>query len=349
MTSLGLAGLRSFVWPPDATEFIRVGEDTDGTDGWSFPWDHTEVPDGWVYTDIGVTDGAGNGWRGGGHRFLVDRTPPTGRVTWPEENVEITENTTTIWAEASDNYAGVDRVTFYIWPPGEDNWLELGTDFTGDDGWSITWDHPAVEGYVSTDIAVVDRAGNGWRGGGTHFTVNRTLRLANPSFTPTILFSGQILRACVDVINNGETTISTQDPPPEFLYQEGETYLSIGYPESPGAFRMAVDYGNSSEWYSYRWGLGGDLPSGSSRTVCGEIAVDTPQVAHYDLGLVEELVRWWWDHTDSILITVEPSQTSLSSLVADFTGDCKIDAQDAQLLASAWRSRQGEQGYIASG
>ncbi|MBN1317676.1 MAG: pre-peptidase C-terminal domain-containing protein [Anaerolineales bacterium] len=100
--------------------------------------------------------------------LLTDDSEPTAHISYPADN-EILTLTTTITVEASDILAGVSRVEF-LWHDGDwenSEWIWLGQDRDGSDGWSFDWNTGAID--EQSDIAiytwVFDWAGN-WTGAG---------------------------------------------------------------------------------------------------------------------------------------------------------------------------------------
>jgi len=108
----GVSRVEFYLWPNGASDWIHIGTDSNGSDGWSASWDAGGYPDGNVYTDIGVTDGAGNSWRGGGTSFILDRTPPTGHATAPVEGDIFNHNNLSLWFAPEDDLTGIQKVEF---------------------------------------------------------------------------------------------------------------------------------------------------------------------------------------------------------------------------------------------
>jgi hypothetical protein len=118
------------------------------------------------------------------------------------------------------------------------------------------------------------------------------------------------LNVSITVHNNSSQTLPTQNPAPGFVYDEGDTFYSRGFPDTPGAFRVGVDFdGRASSVidHPYRWGLGAPLAPGQSATVTGAIRLKTPRSSKYWAGLVSEQVKWIQDNEGAQTITVTPS------------------------------------------
>src|SRR5512143_3556543 len=117
--------------------------------------------------------------------------------------------------------------------------------------------------------------------------------LTRVEFAPAALAPGEVLRVRITVENNSDEPLTTQDPPPDFVYEEGDSYLSRGFVEQAGAVRVGVDFdGRSGIDHPYRWGLGGTLQPGESATITGGIRLRTPQARTYWAGLAREQIAW---------------------------------------------------------
>ncbi|MEW5719296.1 MAG: S8 family peptidase [Chloroflexota bacterium] len=125
------------------------------------------------------------------------------------------------------------------------------------------------------------------------------------SFTPTTLAVGKTLNVSITVKNGGVSTLQTQGPDPGFAYEEGDTFVTRGFPDVKGAFRVGIDFdGNKGIDHPYRWGLGAPLAAGQSVTVTGTIKLKTIQSCNYWAGLVQEQTAWLSDKAGSQLISV---------------------------------------------
>jgi hypothetical protein len=129
-------------------------------------------------------------------------------------------------------------------------------------------------------------------------------------FTPASLAQGAELQVEVTVVNAGTAVLNTQGPAPGYRYQEGQDYRAAGYPEVPGAFRVAGgfdgDSGSGTD-HPYRWGLPSPLGSGQSATVVGRIQLTTLQRRSYWAGLVQEQTRWWGEQLGVTAVKVLPA------------------------------------------
>lgn len=126
-------------------------------------------------------------------------------------------------------------------------------------------------------------------------------------FQPSVVSPGSMLQVRATVRNTGTAALITQGPPPGFVYEEGDSNVSRGYPAITGAFRVGVDFDENRTGvdHPYRWGLPDALEPGQSAEVVGYIRLATPRRVAYWGGLVEEGVKWWQDR---VAVTVVGAQ-----------------------------------------
>jgi len=118
--------------------------------------------------------------------------------------------------------------------------------------------------------------------------------LVQVTFTPASeLYAGTLVRVDAVVRNVGPIELPTQGPPPGFIYEEGQTFDTVGYPKEEGAFRIGVDFeGNDGIPNPFRWGLPGPLPPGEEVTVTGFIRLRSVRKWKLTASLVREFVRY---------------------------------------------------------
>lgn len=134
--------------------------------------------------------------------------------------------------------------------------------------------------------------------------------ITNVMLTPTTLDTGQVLNVSITVRNGTNATIPTQAPSPGLVYNEGETFLSRGYAEVNGAYRVGIDFdGRTGIDHPYRWGLGSALAPNETRTITGQIRLNKAAVKNYWAGLVQEQIAWKQDNVGKTLITVKQPTT----------------------------------------
>jgi hypothetical protein len=162
--------------------------------------------------------------------------------------------------------------------------------------------------------------------------------LTRVEFAPAALAPGEVLRVRITVENDSDEPLTTQDPPPDFVYEEGDSYLSRGFVEQAGAVRVGVDFdGRSGIDHPYRWGLGGTLQPGESATITGGIRLRTPQARTYWAGLAREQIAWLVTRQAMQTIRVSapgPSPDELRRQVA------ALQAQAASLQEQITRTNQ---------
>ncbi|MBI5303369.1 MAG: hypothetical protein HY868_14635 [Chloroflexi bacterium] len=136
-------------------------------------------------------------------------------------------------------------------------------------------------------------------------TVNLPIQVTSVTFSPTTIEAGQTLSVSITVRNNGTVELPTQGPDPGFLYEEGDSFYSRGFPDTMGSLRVGVDFdGRIGVDHPYRWGFGSPLQPGETRTITGAIRLRTVRVANYWAGLVQERVAWIQDRQGTQAITV---------------------------------------------
>lgn len=136
-----------------------------------------------------------------------------------------------------------------------------------------------------------------------------TLEITNVMLTPTTVDAGQVLNVSITVRNGTNATLPTQAPAPNLVYNEGETFLSRGFAEVSGAYRVGIDFQGravSVVDHPYRWGLGAALAPNETRTITGQIRLNNASVKNYWAGLVQEKIAWKLDNAGTTQITVRP-------------------------------------------
>lgn len=133
------------------------------------------------------------------------------------------------------------------------------------------------------------------------------VEIVGVTFSPTTLASGHYLVVGITVRNSGGGIVPTQGPDPNFVYEEGETFESRGFPSERAKFRVGVDFDTRRGIdHPYRWGLGTPLAPGETRTITGMIRLRTARTQNYWAGLVNEYVQWVQDRVGTTPITVTP-------------------------------------------
>ncbi|HXF81406.1 MAG TPA: N-acetylmuramoyl-L-alanine amidase [bacterium] len=134
-----------------------------------------------------------------------------------------------------------------------------------------------------------------------------TIRVVSTRVSPAAVSVGGDVKVEVTVTNAGTDPIASQGPEPGTSYAEGESFRSIGQPEVPGRIRIGVDLdGGTDPDHRFRWGLGGDLAPGASRTVVGSITFDRPGTRTLSVGVVQEGVAWLLDGLGRTTVVVRP-------------------------------------------
>jgi hypothetical protein len=147
---------------------------------------------------------------------------------------------------------------------------------------------------------VADNVGSG----GTPSTTG--IQLVSVNFSPTTLTPGGTLRVDATVKNTGNVAIETQDPPPGFTYEQGQTFETLNFAKVNNKFRFAVDYtGNTGVSHPYRWGFGKTLQPGESVSITGYIKLTSKNSTQYWGGVVQEFVKYYSDNIGQQTIAVQ--------------------------------------------
>ena len=148
------------------------------------------------------------------------------------------------------------------------------------------------------------------------------LQITNVTLAPATLDAGHLLNVSITITNNTGDIVQTEGPDPGFVYNEGDTFRTRGFPEQNGAFRVGIDFdGRTAQSidHPYRWGLGAPLAPGQSVTVTGAIRLKTPRAVKYWAGLVQEQIKWLQDNQGAQTITVNPAPRAVQIVDAAFT------------------------------
>lgn len=140
--------------------WIKIGEDSDVSDGWSLSWQDAAIPDGHFDFGLQAIDHAGNAaWGTDARNVAVDRTPPQGGFVSPRPGAAL-QGQVTLSLDVQDATSELDRAIFYARYDGR--WHHLGYDDSPQDGFSLLWDTMLVDHKddVSITAWVYDRAGN---------------------------------------------------------------------------------------------------------------------------------------------------------------------------------------------
>ncbi|MBI5305197.1 MAG: S8 family peptidase [Chloroflexi bacterium] len=133
------------------------------------------------------------------------------------------------------------------------------------------------------------------------------VHLVSAVFSPSSLGSGGLLNVSITVQNDGTIPLTTQGPDPSLVYEEGDTFLTRGYPDVAGSYRVGVDFdARSGIDHPIRWGLGAPLQPGETRTITGQIRLKTIATKSYWVGLVQEQKAWIQDKVGVQVISVTP-------------------------------------------
>lgn len=157
-----------------------------------------------------------------------------------------------------------------------------------------------------------------------------TVQITQVTLTPTTLNAGRLLNVSITVVNNTNGPLPTEGPDPGFVYNEGDTFYTRGFPDQNGAFRVGIDFdGHSGIDHPYRWGLGAPLAPGQSATITGAIRLKTPRAINYWAGLVREQIAWLQDNQGRQTVTVNAAPSAAQIVDASFT---PVSVNSGQML-----------------
>ncbi len=135
-----------------------------------------------------------------------------------------------------------------------------------------------------------------------------TVRVMSARLSPTTVGAGGEVNVELTIANAGTDALTSQGPDPGTTYTDTDSFRTLGQPEQVGRVRMAVDIeGAGDPDHRYRWGIGGDLAPGGTRTVQGTIRFDRPGSYSLALGIVQEGVSWMQDGLARTTVTVYPA------------------------------------------
>ncbi|MGE5227586.1 MAG: Ig-like domain-containing protein [Planctomycetaceae bacterium] len=146
-----------------------IGTDTNGSDGWSVPWDTTKVADGSHTLTAEATDTAAQTATSAGQAVTVDNTAPTVSIASPTGGATVS-GTVSVIASADDaGGTGVASVQFF------NDGASIGSDTNGADGWSVSWNTSGTpNGGHTLTARATDAAGNQTTSAGVGVTVSNT-------------------------------------------------------------------------------------------------------------------------------------------------------------------------------
>jgi len=132
--------------------------------------------------------------------------------------------------------------------------------------------------------------------------VNADVDFYNPETGDKVVPLGGTLAFTLTVENTGLVPIRTTGPDSGTHYRSDQNFNTFGYYQSPGAWRVGIDYeGNPSYAYPYRWGLG-HLKDLETRVIDGQTfyylmpgqrVVVTGTIQIVDVPANKDLVYFW--------------------------------------------------------
>ena len=145
----------------DSDNWTELGNDTNGTDGWSVENNTKLYPDGDYY--LRATMGDSEGYTGDTQIMVTLANPPEPRITKPVDGANIRRGISIDIIEVDES--GQDDIvsnTFEYSLADEDTWTLIGVDYSPDGGWKVSWNIPEdmKEGDYKIRATMEDVKGN---------------------------------------------------------------------------------------------------------------------------------------------------------------------------------------------
>lgn len=138
--------------------------------------------------------------------------------------------------------------------------------------------------------------------------MKETIRVLDCEIGPTTVYEDNLLEVRMRIHNPSGTTIPGSGPPPGFIYDEGQSFETEGFPKLEGDYRFCLDYnGNTGTINPYRWGIGAPLGPGQRRSVVGYVRLRSSGQRTYHASLVKEFVAYLLEQESPTRITVSPA------------------------------------------
>ena len=114
---------------------------------------------------------------------------------------------------------------------------------------------------------------------------------------PATVYAGNILEVRMTIANPSISTLISSDPPPGYIYDEGEDFAAAGFAKIADTYRFGLDFkSNSGTTNPYRWGFGDPLAPGEEREVVGYVRMNRRRTTTWTASVVKEFVRYIVDH-----------------------------------------------------
>jgi hypothetical protein len=154
--------------------------------------------------------------------------------------------------------------------------------------------------------------------------------LKSLTVTPATVTLGQTVKVEAVVTNVGKIPLETQEPKPNFAYNEAQTWISAALPKVDGKFRLGLDFaGNQGVTYPYRWGLGQTIAPGASATITGFIKMEAYGRKTLFGGLSQENMKYFADnfaYSEINTIAAGPNRTTRAASRASEPNTLYFDA-----------------------
>jgi hypothetical protein len=119
------------------------------------------------------------------------------------------------------------------------------------------------------------------------------------------VYQNNLLEVRVRVKNTGKVTLQSGGPDPGFIYEQGDTYDSIGFPKVDGEYRFGLDFSsNTGSPNPFRWGFGDPIVPGEEREVIGYVRVRSTGTDTWSACVIKEYVRYLYQEISTAAVSV---------------------------------------------
>ncbi|HUG15313.1 MAG TPA: N-acetylmuramoyl-L-alanine amidase, partial [Thermomicrobiales bacterium] len=145
------------------------------------------------------------------------------------------------------------------------------------------------------------------------------LDLVSCEIGPATVYQENLLKVRMKVRNPSITTIVSSTPEPGYVYDEGQTFETAGFPKIQDTYRFGIDFtGNTGLPNPYRWGFGAPIKPGEEREVVGYVRVKDVASRTYSASIVKEFAHYLTQNRF-------PKSVAISKPPVGSVADAKLD------------------------
>lgn len=131
------------------------------------------------------------------------------------------------------------------------------------------------------------------------------IEIISCSIGPATVYQGNLLAVRMRVRNAGTTPLEGGGPKSGFIYEQGQTFDTVGFPKVQDEYRITMQ---PVSWTGtpnpYRWGLGEPLLAGETRDIIGYVRLQSLRRDEYRAGIIKEFVAYQFTDIAPSVITV---------------------------------------------